>query len=193
MPKRRTPPARADIGRALVRYTPRSRRILAEIAESAGSATLERRAERIDIAEAPRVVASPKPGRLLVQLIQAGWSLNGRYYPAEVLRRDGPKAWPAGTQCFVDHATEAEDEARPAGSIRNLAATLTRDAYWDPSRKALLAEVRLFAPWREAISDMAESIGMSIRAWSSNRLPTASRPPRRGTWAAGWSPGCTWR
>jgi hypothetical protein len=154
-----------DIGRALVRYTPRSRRILAEIAESAASATLERPVERLDVTEAPRIVAKPRPGRLLVQLIQAGWSLNGRYYPSEVLRRDGPNAWPAGTQCFIDHATEAEDEARPAGSIRNLAATLTQNAYWDDKRQALLAEVRLFAPWREAITDMADSIGMSIRAW----------------------------
>ena len=112
--------------------------------------------------EAPR---GNRPGRMLIQLIKAGWSLNGRYYPAEVLRRDGPAAFPAGTQAFVDHATEQEDAERPAGSVRNLAAVLTEDARWDEQRQALMGEVRLFAPWREALTDMADHIGMSIRAW----------------------------
>jgi hypothetical protein len=112
--------------------------------------------------EAPR---PGRPGRMLIQLIRAGWSLNGRYYPAEVLRRDGPSAFPAGTQAFVDHATDEEDEARPAGSVRLLAAVMTTAARWDDQRKALVAEVRLFQPWREALTDMAEHIGMSIRSW----------------------------
>jgi hypothetical protein len=106
-----------------------------------------------------------QPGRLAVRLIRAGWSLNGNYYPAEVLRRDGPAAWPKGTLCYVDHATDEEDAARPAGSVRNLAAVLTTDARWDEQEQALMAEARLFAPWREAITDMADTIGMSIRAW----------------------------
>src|SRR5207237_4332728 len=96
---------------------------------------------------------------------RAGWSLNGNYYPAEVLRRDGATAWPKGTLCYIDHATDEEDAARPAGSIRNLAAVLTEDARWDNTDQSLKAEVRLFAPWREPITDMAEHIGMSIRAW----------------------------
>ncbi|MBM0235956.1 hypothetical protein JNW88_00440 [Micromonospora sp. ATA32] len=82
-----------------------------------------------------------------------------------MLRRDGPAAWPKGTLAFVDHATDEEDDARPAGSIKNLAAALTTDARWDEREQALMAEVRLFAPWREPITDMAEHIGMSIRAW----------------------------
>lgn len=112
--------------------------------------------------EAPR---SDRPGRMLIQLIKAGWSLNGNYYPAAVLRRDGPKAWPAGTQSFVDHATDEEDEQRPAGSITRLAAVQTTDARWDKDRNALVAEVRLFQPWRQPLTDMAGHIGMSIRAW----------------------------
>lgn len=169
MPKRRSappPPTRADIGRAVVRYTPRSRQVLAEIAESAGSATLERPAQRVTVREATTGGAQvTRPGRLRIRLIRAGWSLNGNYYPAEVLKRDGAAAWPAGTQCFIDHATETEDEDRPAGSVKNLAAVLTEDAQWSDAENGLVAEVRLFAPWREAITDMAESIGMSIRAW----------------------------
>lgn len=119
------------------------------------------------VREATTVGMSPDaaPGRFLIQVIAAGWSLNDNYYPADVLKRDGPAAWPAGTQCFIDHATDAEDEARPCGSIRDLAAVLTTPATWDETRQALVAQVRLFASWREQLTDMADTIGMSIRAW----------------------------
>lgn len=123
---------------------------------------------RTAVHEAAGVVAGPQPGpgRLLIRLIRPGWSLNNVYYPEAVLRRDGAKAWPQGTLCFIDHDTDAEEDARPAGSIKNLAAVFTEDARWDDHQKALVAEVRLFAPWREAITDMASHIGMSIRAWA---------------------------
>lgn len=121
--------------------------------------------EREAVAESGVAEASQKPGRMLIRLISAGWSLNGNFYPAEVLKRDGARAWPAGTQAFIDHATEDEDYERPAGSVKNLAAVLDEDARWDEASKSLVAEVRLFAPWREALIDMADTIGMSIRAY----------------------------
>lgn len=107
------------------------------------------------------------PGRMLLRLISAGWSLNGNLYPAEVLRRDGPNAWPAGTRCYVDHASDDEEQAHPSGSVKNLAAILTEDARWDEATQSLIAEARLFEPWRGPLSQMAEAnaIGMSIRAW----------------------------
>lgn len=165
--RRRQPPAPVGIGRALIRYTPRTRQILTEIAESAASATLERQAQRISATESPTILEAPRrrDGRLPIRLIRAGWSLNGNYYPADVLRRDGPTAWPKGTLCYIDHATDDEDVARPAGSIKNLAAVLTEDARWSDTERGLVAEVRLFSLWREAIEDMRGVIGMSIRAW----------------------------
>lgn len=114
------------------------------------------------VVEAPR---ADRPGRMLIQLIKAGWSLNDSYYSAKVLRRDGPRAFPAGTQAFIDHATDLENEERPVGSITRLAAVQTTDARWDQERNALVAEVRLFEPWRKTLTDMHEHIGMSIRAW----------------------------
>jgi len=134
--------------------------------------------EREAVAEAGVAEASQKPGRMLIRLIQAGWSLNGNYYPAEVLKRDGAAAWPAGTQAFIDHATEDEDYERPAGSVKNLAAVLDEDARWDETSKSLVAEVRLFAPWREALTDMADTIGMSIRAYVT--AEHGEREGRRG-------------
>jgi hypothetical protein len=106
-------------------------------------------------------------GRVLVQLIKAGWSLNGSYWSANVLRSKGPTAWPAGTLNYVDHFTADEDEARPAGSLMRLASYQTTDARWDEQRQALVAEVRVFSKWREQVAEWTESgaIGMSIRAW----------------------------
>lgn len=136
------------------------------VAESVATIDPATPAARVDVREAnvggTTVTA---PGRVLVRLIRAGWSLNSNYWPAEVLRRDGPAAWPKGTLCYIDHAPEGEQEAYPSGSIRNLAATLTTDARWDDAEQALFAEARLFHPWRDTITDMADAIGMSIRAW----------------------------
>jgi len=130
--------------------------------------------ERTTITEAGVAeVSAAKPGRMLVRLIKAGWSLNGNYYPAEVLKRDGATAWPRGTQAFIDHATEEEDYARPAGSVEKLAAIQTEDAHWDEESQSLVAWTRLFEPWRGPLMDMAKAeaeeglsvIGMSIRAY----------------------------
>ena len=130
--------------------------------------TLERPAQRTAVREATPGGATPAgTGRMALRLISAGWSLNGNLYPAEVLRRDGPAAWPAGTRAYVDHASDAEEEAHPSGSVKNLAAVLTSDAHWDEASQSLIAEARLFEPWRGPLSQMAEAgaIGMSIRAW----------------------------
>lgn len=130
--------------------------------------------ERTAVAEAGVAeVSKERPGRMLVRLIKAGWSLNGNYYPAEVLKRDGASAWPKGTQTFIDHATEDEDYERPAGSVKNLAGIQTEDARWDEETKSLVAWTRLFEPWRTPLIEMAKAeaeegipvIGMSIRAY----------------------------
>ncbi len=43
--------------------------------------------------------------RRAIKLIEPGWSTS-RYWPAEVLERDGPAAFPAGTHMYLDHADE---------------------------------------------------------------------------------------
>ncbi|MEU5157309.1 hypothetical protein [Glycomyces sp. NPDC021274] len=130
--------------------------------------------ERTTVAEAGVAeVSKERPGRMLVRLIKAGWSLNGNYYPAEVLKRDGAAAWPKGTQAFIDHATETEEYERPAGSVEKLAGIQTEDARWDEDTKSLVAWTRLFEPWRTPLIEMAKAeaeegipvIGMSIRAY----------------------------
>ncbi|MEU8158032.1 hypothetical protein AB0B94_30635 [Micromonospora sp. NPDC048986] len=166
MSKRRPRPHRST---PLVRATPTpysNEAFRTAVAESAPAAVAEPSTHRADVREATLGGATvTSPGRILIRLIRAGWSLNSNYWPAEVLRRDGPTAWPKGTLAYIDHAPEGEEEAYPSGSIRNLAAVLTTDARWDDAEQALFAEARLFHPWRETITDMADAIGMSIRAW----------------------------
>lgn len=148
----------------LSRYQPANAR---QVAESVQAALDTPPAERIVIREATvGGTRASAPGRMLCRLIKAGWSLNNNRYGKEVLQAAArERAWPAGTACYIDHATDEEDEQRPAGSIKNLAAVLTEDARWDDAENGLVAEVRLFTPWRDTLSDMAEHIGMSIRAW----------------------------
>ncbi len=128
-------------------------------------------AERASVREASIGGAQPAgPGRMLVRLIKAGVSLNGNAYPSHVLREAAQsRAWAKGSKAYIDHATPEEEEAHPTGSIRNLAAVLTEDARWDEATQSLVAEVRLFEPWRSRLVEMAEAnaIGMSIRAWVS--------------------------
>ncbi len=128
---------------------------------------------QVVLAEACVIEASGAgPGRLLVQLVKAGFSGNGRYYSETVLKRDA-KIFGAGLKMYADHDTDLEDATRPGGSVGRLAGVLAEAAYYDPARKALMAKVRLFAPWREAISDMAEHIGVSIRVMAEGDQGTA--------------------
>ena len=153
--------------------------------------------ERAAVAEAGTARAATNPGRMVVRLIAAGWSLNNNFYPAEVLKRDGPSAWVAGTHMFIDHATEDEDDQRPAGSVKDLAGILTEDARWDDESQALVAEARLFEPWRTTLMDMAQAagedgvdaIGLSIAPTLLPSTASASAPARsspRSSRAARW-------
>ena len=51
-------------------------------------------------------------------LIRAGWSRNGRYYSAEVLRAAAPLF--EGVRAFADHPTPAELRARTVRSVRHI-------------------------------------------------------------------------
>lgn len=109
-------------------------------------------------------VAPTGTGRFLIQLIDAGWGTSG-HYSAEVLEQAArDRVFGAGTQMFTDHPTPTEDYERPARSVKDLAAVLVEDARYDPQARALVAEARVYGPWRAPLSEMAGDIGVSIRA-----------------------------
>lgn len=131
----------------------------------------------------PFVVVDEAPGatktgrRLLVQVISPGWGSSG-YYSGPVLEQAGKdRVFKAGTHIYLDHPTETEKWERPARSVRDLAGILTSDARWNGS--ALVAEAEVFEPFRAAILDMKDAIGMSIRA--AAEATTGEAEGRRGT------------
>jgi hypothetical protein len=105
-------------------------------------------------------------GTLSVKIIEPGWG-SAAFYPAEVLERDGPKAFPKGTHMFLDHPTESEDKQRPERSVRDLVGALTGDARWmaeGPAGPGLYGDAEVIAPFRDALDELAPHIGVSIRA-----------------------------
>lgn len=105
-------------------------------------------------------------GSAYLKLIAPGRGSSG-YYPAEVLERDGPKVFPAGTKNFWNHQTDAEEAARPEGDLRDLASVLSEDAHYEkagPAGPGLYAKAKVFENFRQPVDDLAKHIGMSIRA-----------------------------
>ena len=121
-----------------------------------------------------------RDGTAPIKLIAPGWGSSG-YYPAEVLERDGPTLFRAGTKMYWDHPTVSEEMERPEGSLRNLAAVLISDARWDGQGvegPGLYADAKIFEGYQSAVNEMAPHIGVSIRA--SGRATQGEAEGRRG-------------
>lgn len=111
------------------------------------------------------IVEAAGPGKMLIKLIEAGQGAMA-YYPKDVLKRDAAIAFPKGTQMFLNHQTAQEEASRPVGDLSRLAGVLTGNAYWDEKGKGgpgVYAPAETFAPFTEALGQMKEHIGVSIR------------------------------
>lgn len=89
------------------------------------------------------------------------------FYPAEVLKRDGPTVFKAGTHVYLNHATQAEESQRPEGDVKNLAGVLTSDAVYHESHAkgpGLYSRMKVFADHGQLVEEKAPHVGMSIRA-----------------------------
>lgn len=108
---------------------------------------------------------NPKAGgRAKIGIITPGTGSSGTY-PKETIEAAGrDKVFGQGLHMYLDHATEAQEWERPEGSLRDLVGVLTEDAYWDDEAGGLVAEAKIFSHWKPIISEMAEDIGVSIRA-----------------------------
>lgn len=115
-----------------------------------------------------------------IKLIAPGKG-SSAFYPAEVLKRDGPKVFSAGTHVYLNHPTAAEEAARPEGDVSNLAGVLTSTAeYQEAGAKGpgLYARMKVFADHAQMVEEKAAHVGMSIRA-SGNAVMEAGRPQLR--------------
>jgi len=117
----------------------------------------------LDIAEAAKAA-----GGLRVKIIAPGKGSTA-FYTEEVLKRDGPKVFKAGTPMRIDHPTQAEESARPEGSVRDWGAVLSSNAVWmdeatGPRGAGLYAEIKPFSDHEATIREKGPYAGVSIRA-----------------------------
>ncbi len=101
-----------------------------------------------------------------IKLIAPGKG-SSAFYPAEVLRRDGPNVFKSGTHVYLNHATAVEEAQRPEGDVRNLAGVLTTTAVYEESHAkgpGLYARMKVFADHAQLVEEKAPHVGMSIRA-----------------------------
>lgn len=106
----------------------------------------------------------------VVKIISAGRGSSG-YYSKEVLQRDGPKIFKRGTLMYLNHATAAEEAARPEGDYSKLAAVLTEDAAWNDAGKdgaGLYSRSKVFAGVAQEVKEKAPWTGVSIRAYGTH-------------------------
>ncbi len=92
------------------------------------------------------------------------------FYTAEMLKRDGPGVFKAGTPMRFDHPTPAEEAARPEGSVKDWKAVLATDAvYLDeaiaPAGEGLYSELKPFSDGVQTIEEKGPYAGVSISAW----------------------------
>ncbi len=114
-----------------------------------------------------REAAVKEDGTGAIKIIQPGWGSSG-YYGAEMLERDGPLVFTAGTKMFWDHPTVTEEWERPERSLRDLAAETTADCVWDANGAegpGLYAPMKVREEFRGPVNELAPSIGVSIRAY----------------------------
>ncbi len=112
------------------------------------------------------IEASGNPVRMKIKLIAPGKG-SSAFYPAEVLKRDGPEVFKNGTHIYINHATPAEEAARPEGDWHKLAGALDGNAYWDESAKqgpGLYGNALFTSEHAPLIKEKAPFTGMSIRA-----------------------------
>jgi hypothetical protein len=112
-----------------------------------------------------------KDNTIDLKLIAPGWGSSG-YYSADVLREDGPQAWPAGTHMYLDHPTESGAKERPERSVRDLAAVTVSTPEFREKGVAgpgLYAKASVLPQYSEVIDALAPYIGVSIRAGGSFR------------------------
>jgi regulator of replication initiation timing len=121
-------------------------------------------AESATLMPAPMGVESK--GIWRARLIEADVQGSSGYYPAEVLFRDGPVAFPAGTHVDLDHPTSEEDVERPERSVRDLAGYLVDGARFEESAdgRGLFARIQFIDELKDRIKSLAPVIGLSIRA-----------------------------
>jgi hypothetical protein len=109
-------------------------------------------------------------GVMKARIINPGQGSSG-YYTESLLKSIAPKF--DGVQVFWDHATEAEEAARPERSLRDLAGkVLPGTSKWESEGThgpGVYADVQVYKPYQEAVNELGPDIGLSISASGSGK------------------------
>jgi signal transduction histidine kinase len=99
-------------------------------------------------------------------LIAADVQGSSGYYPAEVLKRDGARAFPAGTHIYFDHPSESEEMDLPERSVLKIAGYLLDDATFEetPEGRGLFSRIQFTEKAKPIAKELHSVIGLSIRA-----------------------------
>lgn len=106
-----------------------------------------------------------RDGTVGIKIIGPGWGSSG-FYDKAVLERDIPRAFPPGTHMYWNHPSMSEAMERPERDLRDLAAVVVSQPRWEEQGSqgpGMYAEAAVFAGYREAVDEIAEHIGVSIR------------------------------
>ncbi|MCT1686278.1 hypothetical protein [Pseudoglutamicibacter cumminsii] len=104
-------------------------------------------------------VTTPKPGHARIRVITPGEGSSGVYSEEVLQLAVQEKAFPARTQCHINHDTPDQP---PTGDARNLVGYLVEDAVWGDG--AIEATVKVGEKWWQWVKDYGPVIGMSIQA-----------------------------
>jgi hypothetical protein len=118
---------------------------------------------------------------LPIKLIAPGAG-SSAFYTEEMLKRDGPVVFKAGTPMRIDHPTKAEEAARPEGSVKDWAAVLGKDAYWldsGPRGPGLYSEVKPFSDHAVTLKEKGPYAAVSIAAYGEPLLGPNGKPVMR--------------
>lgn len=109
---------------------------------------------------------SPEKGIWRALLIAADVQGSSGYYPAEVLKRDGARAFPAGTHIYFDHPSESEEMDLPERSVLKIAGYLLDDATFEetPEGRGLFSRIQFTEKAKPIAKELHSVIGLSIRA-----------------------------
>lgn len=157
-----------------------------ESADSLAEADVPRETDELEEAElfgeiVPLVEkAVRKDGTFPIRIIKPGWGSSG-YYSKDVLQRDIPKVFPAGTHMHFDHPTVTENRERPERSVKTIAAVTSSLPVWQengPAGPGMYAEAQARTAYRADIEELAPHIGVSIVA--SGHRKTGIAEGRKG-------------
>ena len=106
------------------------------------------------------------------------------YYPDDVLKRDGAKAFPAETKVYLNHPTKTQEAEGPGNrDVNRLAGVLTVPAEWKESHAkgpGLYSRMKPFADHAGILAEKAKYLAMSICASGAQAMESGRKLFRDG-------------